>query len=485
MEVRHHNFHLQKKLGVASAWSMAFGCVIGSGAFIMPGRNFLRKAGPMGALIAMEAAAFIMLIISYSYDYMIRKFPVSGGQFIYAKKAFGVVHGFICAWFLGLCYITLIPINATALSIVFRALSGNILRFGHIYTFAGYDIYVGELILSVVILVTMALISTMGAGSAGRIQTVFVIVMILGVFINLVGISRSPLTSSKDLLPMFYPLKDSDSGYIGQIMSVMVLAPWAYVGFDVVPLLTEESDFPRDIIKSIMDTTILFGCAVYVIMIFIAAWGTPAEYPSWVSYVDVVQNLEGVEGIATFSAANKVLGSAGVLIMALSAVMAMLTSILGFYTAAGRLLYSMARDRLIPSWFMKLNHNGVPYNSVTFCMAVSLFAPFIGRTAMGWLVDISSIGGAVGMAYTSLASVKFALGEKRRDMIIFGAAGFIFSVIFAVMLLIPFWYEYALQWPSYFMLLLWIILGGVFFYVRRFRIKSRIREIRREKSSLV
>ncbi len=462
---------------------MAFGCIVGSGAFIMPGRNFLRKAGPMGALIAMEAAAFIMLIISYSYDYMIRKFPVSGGQFIYAKRAFGVVHGFICAWFLSLCYITLIPINATALSIVFRALSGNILQFGHLYTFAGYNIYIGELILAVAVLVTMALISTMGSGSVGRIQTLFVITMLIGVFVNLFGITKSSITDVKDLQPMFYPLKESGSGYIGQIMSVMVLAPWAYVGFDVVPLLTEESDFSRDSIKSIMDTSILFGCAVYIIMIFIAAWGTPAGYPSWVSYVNVVQNLEGVESIATFSAADKVLNSAGVLTMALSAVMAMLTSILGFYTAAGRLLYSMARDRLIPSWFMKLNQNSVPYNSLIFCMTISLFAPFIGRTAMGWLVDISSIGGAVGMAYTSLASVKFALSERRRDMIVFGSAGFVFSVMFAVLLLIPFWREYALQWPSYVMLLLWIILGGVFFYVRRFRIRNRIHEIRRAKAS--
>ncbi|MBQ4469032.1 MAG: APC family permease [Synergistaceae bacterium] len=480
------NDHLQKGLSVLSAWSMAFGCIVGSGAFIMPGRNFLRKAGPMGALAAMEAAAFIMLIISYSYDYMIRKFSVSGGQFIYAKKAFGVVHGFICAWFLCLCYITLIPINATAFSIIFRALSGNILQFGHIYTFVGYDIYVGELIFAVAVLVSMALISAMGSGSAGRIQTLLVIIMLLGVFINLWGIIRSPAVNSSDLLPMFYPLKDSGSimGYVGQIMSVMILAPWAYVGFDVVPLLTEESDFPRESIKPIMDTTILAGCAVYIIMIFIAAWGKPARYASWVSYVRVVQDLEGVEGIATFSAANKVLGSTGVLVMSLSAMMAMLTCILGFYTAAGRLLYSMARDRLIPSWFMKLNHNGVPYNSLIFCMAVSFFAPFIGRTAMGWLVDISSIGGAVGMAYTSLASVKFAFSEGRNDMIIFGSAGFIFSVIFAVMLLIPFWREYALQWPSYLLLFIWVILGGVLFCVRRFRIRNKIREIRRTKGFL-
>ena len=472
--------HLKKSIGILGVWSLAFGCIIGSGAFIMPGRNFLHKAGPMGALIAMEAAAFIMLIISYSYDYMIRKFPVSGGQFIYARKAFGVVHGYICAWFLCLCYITLIPINATALSIIFRALSGSVFQFGYLYRSAGYEIYTGELILAVAVLVIMALVSIMGSDSAGRIQTVFVIFLVLAVMINLAGIIASPATDSKDLLPMFHPLKESESPvrYIVQIMSVLVLAPWAFKGFDIVPLLTEESDFSHESIKAIMDTTILAGCAVYIILIFIAAWGTPSNYDNWVDYVRDVQDLKGVVSIATFSAAEKVLGSAGVLLMALGALMAILTSILGFYIAAGRLLYSMARDRLIPSWFMNLNNNSVPYNAVLFCMSVSLFAPFIGRNALNWLVDISSIGGAVGMAYTSLSAVKFALSEKRRDMIIFGIAGFVFCVIFALMLLIPIWPEYSLQWPSYVMLLLWIILGAVFFYIRRVRITRRIHEIR-------
>ena len=411
---------------------------------------------------------------------MIRKFPVSGGQFIYAKRAFGVVHEFICAWFLCLCYITLIPINATALSIIFRALSGSVFKFGHIYNVAGYEIYIGELILAISVLIITALISIMGTGSAGRIQSVFVIVLLLGVFINLGGIIASPLTDTRDLMPMFYPLRESDSkiAYITQIMSVMILAPWAFKGFDIVPLLTEESDFSHDSIKVIMDTTILLGCAVYIILIFIAALGTPENYPDWASYVRVVQDLQGVESIATFSAAEKVLGSPGVLLMALSALMAIITTMIGFYTAAGRLLYSMARDKLIPAWFMRLNNNSVPYHSVIFCMLISFFAPFLGRTALNWLVEISSIGGAVGMAYTSLAAVKFALCEKRTDMIIFGIAGFIFCVIFAVLLLVPFWHEYSLEWPSYVILLLWIILGGVFFYLRRSRIRKRLHESR-------
>ena len=47
---------------------------------------------------------------------MMNRFPSSGGPFIFTSKSFGYDHGFVCAWFLGLAYISLIPQNATALA---------------------------------------------------------------------------------------------------------------------------------------------------------------------------------------------------------------------------------------------------------------------------------------------------------------------------------------------------------------------------------
>ena len=88
---------LRRRLTAFNTWSLAFGGVIGWGSFVMPGTVFLKRAGTLGTLIAIELAAFIMLIISYSYAYMIHKFPVTGGQFFYADKVFGRRHGFICA----------------------------------------------------------------------------------------------------------------------------------------------------------------------------------------------------------------------------------------------------------------------------------------------------------------------------------------------------------------------------------------------------
>ena len=113
---------LEKKLSPLNVWSLALGCIIGWGAFVMPGNTFLGKAGPLGTAIAMGIAALIMIVISFNYHFMIKRYPVAGGEFTYTQKAFGRGHAFICSWFLGLSYLAIVPLNATALALIGRNL---------------------------------------------------------------------------------------------------------------------------------------------------------------------------------------------------------------------------------------------------------------------------------------------------------------------------------------------------------------------------
>ncbi|MDO4418417.1 MAG: amino acid permease, partial [Eubacteriales bacterium] len=79
-----------------------------------------------------------------------------------------------------------------------------------------------------------------------------------------------------------------------------------------------------------------------------------------------------------------------------------LSGIIGFYMATSRLLYSMSREKVLPAWFGRL-HPGykTPANAIVFVLVIALAAPFFGRTALGWIVDMSSIGAAIGYGYTS------------------------------------------------------------------------------------
>ena len=156
---------LEKKLSPINVWALALGCIIGWGAFVMPGNTFLGKAGPLGTAIAMGIATLIMIVIAFNYNFMINKFPVAGGEFTYTQKAFGSNHAFVCSWFLGLSYLCIVPLNGTALALIGRNLMHNVFQVGFHYTVAGYDIYLGEIILA---LVALGLIAFLNPDTSAR-----------------------------------------------------------------------------------------------------------------------------------------------------------------------------------------------------------------------------------------------------------------------------------------------------------------------------
>ena len=60
-------------------WAISFGCMIGWGVFVMPGKTFLPVAGPIGTLIAMVISVIIILIVAANYIYLMRERPTTGG----------------------------------------------------------------------------------------------------------------------------------------------------------------------------------------------------------------------------------------------------------------------------------------------------------------------------------------------------------------------------------------------------------------------
>ena len=85
---------------------------------------------------------------------------------------------------------------------------------------------------------------------------------------------------------------------------------------------------------------------------------------------------------------------------------------------------------------------------------------------------MSSIGGAISFGYTSLATIKYARQEHKNDIVIFATIGFILSVIFAFILLVPlpFIPEISLSLESYICLVLWTLIGFLFYKSKKHHI---------------
>ena len=194
---------LEKKLNPMSVWAIAFGCIIGWGSFINPGKKFLPTSGVAGTAVAMALGALIMIIIAYSYAYMVPKYPKAGGEFTFTKKTFGKTAAFICGWFLVVAYLTNVPMNSTAIGLIIDGLFGGILKFGFHYTIAGFDVYFGEMLVAMSILILFGYLSIRGVKVVGTVQTILAACLGISVIILTVAAIVSTKTSFANMEPIW------------------------------------------------------------------------------------------------------------------------------------------------------------------------------------------------------------------------------------------------------------------------------------------
>lgn len=443
---------LEKKLKPINVWSLALGSIIGWGAFVMPGTTFLPKAGTLGTAIGLLCASLVMITIALNYGYMVQKYPVAGGEYAFAKNTFGRRHAFFCGWFLGLSYLCIVPLNATALGLVSRKLLGGVLEVGYLYKIAGWDIYAGEIILASAVLILFAWLSIKGISVAGWIQTVMVFSLVASVFILAIAAVLNSDASISNMKP-YYP---KDQSLVASIASVVAIAPWAFVGFDSIPQAAEEFAFSPKKTSRLMIFAILFGGLVYILLNLITASVMPWE-------ILLSKNYDWPTG----EAVEIIMGKVGLVFLGIALVCAVLSGVIGFYMATSRLLLSMAREKALPNWFSKIDLKyKTPINAILFVMLISLIAPWFGRKVLSWVVDMSSIGAAIGYGYTCIASYKTLKNnpqDKKPLLKVLSVIGFIFSIIFVLLLIIPGMPSY-LAVESRICLVVWMVIGLIFYF---------------------
>ena len=172
---------MKKNLSAFAAWGLSFGFAVGWGAFLMPGAAFLPDAGPLGTVVGVLIGAAAMAVIGWNYHKMCSAYPGPSGACSYAHEAFGADYGFLTAWSLSLAYMAILWANATALVLLVRYLFGDVLQFGWHDTLAGFDIYLGEVLLSVIVMITAGGVCLYGRRFAGRVQAAFAAFMLLAV----------------------------------------------------------------------------------------------------------------------------------------------------------------------------------------------------------------------------------------------------------------------------------------------------------------
>ncbi|MBR1658954.1 MAG: amino acid permease [Oscillospiraceae bacterium] len=448
---------LTKYLSPITVWALSFGCAVGWGSFIMPGTTFLPVAGPLGTAIGMAVGAVIMFLIGINYHYLMNRFPDAGGTLTYSTRAFGYDHGFLSSWFLILVYVAIMWANATALVLIFRNLLPGVLTFGFHYQVFGYDVWLGEALLSVVASVLVCVICIRSKRLSVWLQTLLALILLGGIVIAFAVVMARAGRLHRAMAPAYAP---TGEGSLMQILRIVVLAPWAYVGFESVSHSVEGFRFSAKKTVWIFAAALITSGAAYIFLSLIASAVQPEGFVNWAEYLDARGSLEGIASMPTFYATGTAMGRAGTVLLAFTLLGGVLTGLIGNLIAASRLLYSMAEDDILPKWFSKVNKYGSPSNAIVFLMCVSAVIPFFGRTAIGWIVDVNTIGAVLAYGYTSAAAYYFAREEHSGRMKACGLAGLAVSVFFFCYFMIS---TGSMGTESYLILSLWSVLGFVFF----------------------
>ena len=435
---------MKRSLGKFDIFAIVLGAIIGWGSFMLPGTKFLKEAGVINTALGLILGAICIILIEKNYAVMINSQDEEGGEFSYTYNNMGKKHGFVVAWFLILAYLSMIPLNATAFPLVVKKLIGPVFELGYLYTIAGYDVYLGEILLSTCIICLFSYVNIKGISGTSKFQNVIILALISSISIVFIGmIFKSDRAAFVNNYISNY---EFDLGGIAKVFSI---TPFAFIGFDAIPQLSKEFNFSKKKASFVAIVSLLIGTLIYNILNIITALAfSPSEAVA----------LDWAAG----SAVIEVIGKWAFLLLIVALCAAVWSGINGFMICSSKLLGAIAKYELVPSYIGKLNSNGVFNNSVKFVALISLIAPWFGREVIIWIVDMSSLGAAIAYFYVSYISVKKA---KTNGSKVIGIVGVLISVLFMLLLLVPM-SPAALGIEPISALILWSILGVIFYKVR-------------------
>ena len=451
---------LTRYLSANGAWALSFGCIVGWGAFVMPGNSFLPMAGPVGTAVGMAIGAVIMLIIGVNYSYMMNVYSDEGGTFTYAKNVFNHDHGFLGAWFIILSYFALLWANISALPLVGRNIFGDTFRFGYLYTIAGYEIYLGEVLLELGVLLVCGLLCAFSKKGASIAQCVFAVLLIVGIIVCFIIAIVNNKGASNALEPAF----SDEKPVFSQIAGIVALTPWAFIGFESVSHSSKEFRFAPKKMYIVITVAIITGFLAYTFTTWTAVTARPEGFVSWQDYIAAVGSLDGIESMPVFYAMESAAGDTGMLLLFAALIGGVVTGIIGAFTASSRLIRSMSEDGILPARFGKLDKRHTPKNAIMLIIVISLVIPFLGRNATVWVVDVMTVGASVAYGYTSACAFKTAQKAGNKMIRITGLLGLVVSGVMCLFLMIPNLFSMSeMEAPSYLLLAFWSIIGILFF----------------------
>lgn len=379
---------MKRTLTLKDLIMLGIGAIIGTGIFVITGQATAVYAGPALSL-SFVVAAFVVVLSGLCFAEFASRVPILGGPYSYLYVVFGEVVAWYAGWFL-LCEFML------AVSSVASGWSGYLQGFLnsigiHLPTAltAGYDpargTYIDLIAGLVVIFVTVWV--TQEAKKALRLNNAMVWVKfgIIALFI-LVGIFFVKPSNWQPFMPF---------GAKG-VFDGAALVFFAFLGFDAVAMAAEEvknpqRDVPRGIIGSIAIATIL-----YIVVTLILSGIVPFDK----------LNISDPVAFAMRYVGHNFIGS----VIAIGAILTLLTVTISMMYSLARLLYAISKDGLLPKFMQEIDpKHRTPKKATWVAGAFALF--FAAAFPLQILAELTNI-----VALSYLALMGLGLLKLRKQM---------------------------------------------------------------------
>lgn len=379
---------LLKVLGNWDVLALGFGAMIGFGWVVLTG-DWIGSAGTLGAVLAMTAGGVIMGVVGLTYAELTAAMPKAGGEHNFLLRGMGPRWSFIGSWGIVGGYVTIVAFEAVALPRTALYLFPDLNQV-KLWDVAGSEVYLTWALVGAIAAVVITTVNILGVKFASVAQTfVVVLLLIIGLMLVFGSFTGGSIENMQPLI----------TGGTAGFFAVLVVVPFLFVGFDVIPQSAEEVNVPARQIGRLVVTAVVLATIWYLITIVTTSSAMPAGElaEADIATADAFGAMFGNDVMAKLLIAG---GIAGIL-----------TSWNSLLLGASRLMYSMARSGMLPAWFGKLHPRfRTPINALLFIGGLSFIAPFLGEAMLVWLVDSGSP--SIVIAYL-LVSVVFLVLRRR------------------------------------------------------------------------
>lgn len=384
--------NLKKVLSTVDILFLAFGAMIGWGWVVLSG-TWVQEAGTAGAIIAFIIGGIMVMFVGLTYAELASAMPTAGGALSYVLRGVGPKAAFVASWALALGYISVVAFEAVALPTVIEYIFPNY-KVGYMYSIMEYDVYLSWVLVGVAGSIFVTVTNLFGIKSAAMLQMVLTIVIAL---IGLMLIFGAGINGEiANAQPLFV------NGTAG-IITVLVMTPFLFVGFDVIPQTAEEMNVKPKSIGKLLVFSVNLAIVWYVAIVYAVGVALDKEALA-ASVLPTADAMAAVFGSQLFASVLILGGVAGII-----------TSWNAFIIGGSRVLYAMAEKKMIPAWFGKLHPKyNTPTNAILFIGLLATVSPLLGRPMLVWLVDAGGL--AIVIAYFIVAIAFVQLRKKEPDM---------------------------------------------------------------------